>query len=116
MTETPTWLHLVLEGEFLTAQDILAVSQTAPLYVLAFGLSSLFLGLLFRTPVEELRKRATVVKENEGGGTGTILRPFAAVLLCIASLMDDEVADNGSLETMCDWLDTFPQSKYSSYQ
>lgn len=89
------------------------MSQTAPLYVLVYGLSSLFLGLLFRVPIHELRKRAAIVKENATGGTGTILKPFASILLCIANLMEKESSTDYMAEQTLNWLDTFPQSQFS---
>lgn len=88
------------------------MSQTVPLYVLVYGLSSLFLGLLFRLPIQELRKRAAVVKQNAAGGTGTFLKPFATILMCIASLMEEEAVAGDMPERTLKWLDTFPQSMF----
>ncbi|KAJ9123034.1 hypothetical protein QFC22_001223 [Naganishia vaughanmartiniae] len=101
----------ILEGDFMTSQDILAVPHTAPLYALVYGLSSLFLGLLFRVPSDELRKRALVVSESASGGTGTILKPFSSILLGIVRLMEDEPAAGDMLQTIYNWLDAFPLNR-----
>lgn len=105
--------NLVLEGEFVTPTDISSLPRTAPLYALAYGINSLYLGLLFKVPPTDIRQRASLVRQYTHAGIGTVFRPFCRVLLAIAELNLDDGTVTEPLESTCTWLTAFPQSKCS---
>ncbi|KAJ9091836.1 hypothetical protein QFC19_008950 [Naganishia cerealis] len=100
----------VLEGEFVTEQDAIDLSHRAAFYAVVYALASLFLGLLFNVPAEELRKRALLVAEKQGGGSGTILGTFCFILLSLTTLILNDDTDEKLLVKTYTWLHALPHN------
>lgn len=102
-----------MEGEYVTPQDAEDLSNHAAFYAVVYAIASLFLGLLFKTSSEELRKRAALVAANQKGGAGTILGTFCSIILSITTLVLDGQTDEKLLEHTYSWLYALPHSKHS---
>lgn len=102
---------IVLEGEYVTPQDAKDISQRPPFYAAVYAIASLYLGLLFRAPDAALRERVKLLRDNQQGGTGTIVRTFSHILLSVTSLVLDDATDVSSLESTYRWLNALPHSK-----
>lgn len=74
-------------------------------------MASLYLGLLFDIPREEIRQRASVIHQYQHAGIGTIFRPFCRILEAIAISILDDGTETERLASTCEWLDAFPQSE-----
>lgn len=83
---------------------------------MVYALASLFLGLLFNVPPEELRKRASLVAEKQGGGSGTILGTFCFILLSLTTLILDDETDTKLLDKTYTWLRALPHSKFADFR
>jgi hypothetical protein len=100
-----------LKGYFVTEADIEGLPTTAPLYVLIYGVASLFLGLLFSVSKDEIGRRLAVIQQHQQAGIGTVIRPFCRILETIAMLILNDPTGVKSVESTCEWLDAFPQSR-----
>lgn len=103
----------MLKGDFVTALDIASMPQAAPLYALIYGVASLFLGLLFNVPEDEIRQRLAVIHQHQDAGIGTVIRPFCRILETIAILILNDRIEADSSKSTCEWLDAFPQSTWT---
>lgn len=113
-TESSIHLHTVLEGEYVSAQDAENLSHQASFYTSVYAQASLLLGLLFQTAPHDLRQRATLVRDNRAGGTGTILGIFGSILMSITTLILDDPTDKVQLESSYSWLRALSSSEYTT--
>lgn len=107
----PLSLSAVLEGAFLVPSDIVDTARLPPLDTLSYGIASLYLGLLFKAPVEEIRRRAALIYRHRASVTGTILQPFYNIIMATASIVTQDLTRLKEVDDTDTWLAAFSNSK-----
>jgi hypothetical protein len=107
----PLSLGAVLDGALPVSADIDNGARFLPLDTLSYGIASLYLGLLFKASVPEIRRRAALIHRHQASVTGTILQPFYTIIVATAIIVSGDVMRMKEVDNTDTWLAAFPQSK-----
>lgn len=123
MRQTGDWIELflilkcsgfpkVVEEASSTAPDATNRDDAALFDTLSDGISSLYVGLLFKAPATEIKRRLALLGRHREVATGTIFHPFYKIIMATAILITRDFSRLKEVNEADVWLAAFPKSTF----